>query len=135
MQKSSMREVSQIKGTNQQEAKGAIVDTKKGNFIESIIIGMNKGKLMNKSKEELVAMFLAQQASHLKPVISGKLSTCSPKSLTLLAAEKLEQSIRRPAVKSVRDKIKNFEEKAIKNTKPSIIRLDSQSVSLQAYKI
>ena len=75
MQKSSMREVSQIKGTNQQEAKGAIVDTKKANFIESIIIGMNKGKLMNKNKEELVAMFLAQQASHLKPVISGKLST------------------------------------------------------------
>ena len=36
---------------------------------------MNKGKLMNKSKEELVAMILAQQASHLKPVISGKLST------------------------------------------------------------
>lgn len=84
---------------------------------------------MNKSKEELVAILLAQQASPLKPVISGKLS--SPKSLTLLAAEKLEQSIRRPAVKSVRDKIKCFEEKAIKNTKPSIIRPDSQSVSLQ----
>ena len=32
-----MREVSQIKGTNQQEAKGAIVDTKKGNFIEYMV--------------------------------------------------------------------------------------------------
>ena len=110
-----MREVSQIKGTNQQEAK-------KNNTIQEYF----QPKISRK-----IRIFSLGRKNN----ILIKKKECGPKSLTLLAAEKLEQSIRRPAVKSVRDKIKNFEEKAIRNTKPSIIRLDSQSVSLQAYKI
>ena len=103
---------------------------------------ISRQQLSNMSKEQLIDMLLGQKP---KPVISVKLS--SLKSLTQLAAEKLEQSIKRPAVvpktnttsvptlktlaanAMVKDKIKYFENLSDKQT--SIIRLDKKPVPLQ----
>ena len=85
-------------------------------FIYLTTIGMNKSNNMGKmtpaqslklSKEKLVNTLLGQQAAEptAKPKTVIPVKLASPEFLTQLAAEKLEQSIERPATKTIRDKI------------------------------
>ena len=111
---------------------------------------ISREQVSNMSKEQLINMLLGQKP---KSVISGKPKTVipvklsSPKSLTQLASEILEQSIKRPAVvpkinttnvptlKSlaanamIKDKIKYSEN--LSDRSASTIRLDKKSVPLQ----
>ena len=115
---------------------------------------MNREDLSKMSKDELINMLMGNQtvsankAGPVKQTASAKKAgpVFKPKSLTQLAAEKLEQSIKRPAVlpkqsnrlptlktlaanAMVKDKIKYFEELSDKQV--PTIRLDKKSVSLQ----
>ena len=116
-------------------------------------ISMNREDLSKLSKEQLINMLLGKQtvsANKAGPVKQTATTAVGPvfkpKSLTQLAAEKLEQSIKRPAVlpqqsnrfptsktlaanAMVKDKIKYFEELSEKQV--PTIRLDKISVSLQ----
>ena len=112
-------------------------------------IDMNRGNLMNLSKEQLVNMLLSTTASVNKagPVKQTASTTVGPvfkpKSLTQLAAEKLEQSIKKTAVlpkqsnrlptlktlaanAMVKDKIKYFEK--LSERQALIIRLDKNTM-------
>ena len=107
------------------------IDMSKSNNIGN----MNRGLLSSMTKEQL-NMILNTTAStkEVGPVVKKTVSTKAgpvnnPKSLTQLGAEKLEQSIKRPASRSVRDKIKYFESKA--SNSPSIISINGQPVSFQ----
>ena len=115
-------------------------------------ISMNREDLSKLSKEQLINMLLGKQtvsankAGLVKQTVSTAVGPVfKPKSLTQLAAEKLEQSIKRPAVlpkqsnrlptlktlaanAMVKDKIKYFEELSEKQV--PTIRLDKISVSL-----
>ena len=115
---------------------------------------MNREDLSKLSKEQLINMLLGKQtvsankAGPVKQTASAKQAgpVFKPKSLTQLAAEKLEQSIKRPAVLPkqstrlptlktltaralVKDRIKYFEE--LSDKQAPTIRLDKISVSLQ----
>ena len=116
-------------------------------------ISMNREDLSKLSKEQLINMLLGKQtvsANKAGPVKQTASTTVGPvfkpKSLTQLAAEKLEQSIKRPAVlpkqsnrlptlktlaanAMVKDKIKYFEEMSDKQA--PTIRLHKIPVSLQ----
>ena len=116
-------------------------------------ISMNREDLSKLSKEQLINMLLGKQtvsANKAGPVKQTASTTVGPvfkpKSLTQLAAEKLEQSIKRPAVlpkqsnrlptlktlaanAMVKDKIKYFEEMSYKQA--PTIRLHKIPVSLQ----
>ena len=123
------------------------------NFIQPIST-YNREDLSKMSKDELINMLMGKQTASAKkagPVnqtASAKKAGAvfNPKSLTQLAAEKLEQSIKRPAVlpkqsnrmptlktlaanAMVRDKIKYFEELSDKQV--LTITLDKKPVSLQ----
>ena len=115
---------------------------------------MNTEDLSKLSKEQLINMLLGKQtvsankAGPVKQTASAKKAgpVFKPKSLTQLAAEKLEQSIKRPAVLPkqstrlptlktlaaralVKDRIKYFEE--LSDKQAPTIRLDKIPVSLQ----
>ena len=115
---------------------------------------MNTEDLSKLSKEQLINMLLGKQtvsankAGPVKQTASAKKAgpVFKPKSLTHLAAEKLEQSIKRPAVLPkqstrlptlktlaaralVKDRIKYFEE--LSDKQAPTIRLDKIPVSLQ----
>ena len=115
---------------------------------------MNREDLSKLSKDQLINMLMgkqtasANQAGPVKQTASANLAgpVFKPKSLTQLAAEKLEQSIKRPAVlpkqsnrmptlktlaanAMVKDKIKYFEELSDKQV--PTIRLDKILVSQQ----
>ena len=115
---------------------------------------MNREDLSKLSKEQLINMLLGKQtvsankAGPVKQTASAKKAgpVFKPKSLTQLAAEKLEQSIKRPAVLPkqstrlptlktlaaqalVKDRIKYFEE--LSDKQAPTIRLDKIPVSLQ----
>ena len=116
-------------------------------------ISMNREDLSKLSKEQLINMLLGKQtvsankAGPVKQTASTAVEPVfKPKSLTQLAAEKLEQSIKRPAVlpkqsnrlptlktlaanAMVEDKIKYFEE--LFDKKVPTIRLYKIPVSLQ----
>ena len=116
-------------------------------------ISMNREDLSKLSKEQLINMLLGKQtvsankAGPVKQTASTAVGPVfKPKSLTQLAAEKLEQSIKRPAVLQkqsnrlrtlktlaanamVNDKIKYFEELSDKQV--PTIRLQKIPVSLQ----
>ena len=116
-------------------------------------ISMNREDLSKLSKEQLINMLLGKQtvsankAGPVKQTASTAVGPVfKPKSLTQLAAEKLEQSIKRPAVlpkqsnrlptlktlaanAMVKDKIKYFEEMSDKQA--PTIRLHKIPVSLQ----
>ena len=100
---------------------------------------MNREDLSKMSKNELINMLMSNQTVSAKragPVFN-------PKSLTQLAAEKMEQSMKRPAKQPsrmpfltqlaaralVKDRIKYFEE--LSDKQAPTIRLDKISVSLQ----
>ena len=100
---------------------------------------MNREDLSKMSKDELINMLMGKQTASAKkagPVFN-------PKSLTQLAAEKMEQSIKRPAKQPskmpsltqlaarvlVKDRFKYFEELSDKQT--PTISLDKKPVSLQ----
>ena len=115
---------------------------------------MNREDLSKMSKDELINMLLGKQTvsanktGPVKQTASAKQAgpVFKPKSLTQLAAEKLEQSIKGPAVLPkqstrlptlktlaaralVKDRIKYFEE--LSDTQVTTIRLDKIPVSLQ----
>ena len=115
---------------------------------------MNTEDLSKLSKEQLINMLLGKQtvsankAGPVKQTASAKKAgpVFKPKSLTQLAAEKLEQSIKRPAVLPtqstrlptlktlaaralVKERIKYFEE--LSDKQAPTIRLDKIPVSLQ----
>ena len=116
-------------------------------------ISMNREDLSKLSKEQLINMLLAKQTVSVQRTgpVKQTASTAvgpvfQPKSLTQLAANKLEQSIKRPAVlpkqsnrlptlktlaanAMVKDKIKYFEELCDKQA--PTIRLHKIPVSLQ----
>ena len=100
---------------------------------------MNREDLWKMSKDQLINILLGKQTASAKkagPVFN-------PKSLTPLAAEKMEQSIKRPAKQPsrmpsltqlaaralVKDRIKYFEELSDKQV--PTIRLHKKPVSLQ----
>ena len=100
---------------------------------------MNREDLSKMSKDQLINILLGKQTASAKkagPVFN-------PKSLTPLAAEKMEQSIKRPAKQPsrmpsltqlaaralVKDRIKYFEELSDKQV--PTIRLHKKPVSLQ----
>ena len=100
---------------------------------------MNREDLSKMSKDQLINMLLGKQAASVKkagPVFN-------PKSLTQLAAEKMEQSIKRPAKQPsrmpsltqlaarslVKNRIKYFEE--LSDKQAPTIRLHKKPVSLQ----
>ena len=111
-------------------------------IVENKIIytnSMNREDLSKMSKDQLINMLMGKQTASAKkagPVFN-------PKSLTHLAAEKMEQSIKRPAKQPsrmpsltqlsaralVKDRIKYFEE--LSDKQAPTIRLDKISVSLQ----
>ena len=105
---------------------------------------MNRGDPSKLTKEQLINMLLNPAVSAIKAGPAFK-----PKSLTQLAAEKFEHSIRRPAVQPkrsdkmptlktlaasamVKDKVKYFEN--LSDKQPATIRLDKKTVSLQAMR-
>ena len=113
---------------------------------------MNREDLSKLSKEQLINMLLGKQtvsaneAGPVKQTASAKQAgpVFKPKSLTQLAAEKLEQSIKRPAVLPkqstrlptlktlaaqalVKDRIKYFEE--LSDKQAPTIRLDKMGLS------
>ena len=111
---------------------------------------MNREDLSKTSKDELINMLIGNQtvsANKAGPVQTASAeragSVFNPKSLTQLAAEKMEQSIKRPAKQPsripsltqlaaralVKDRIKYFEE--LSDKQAPTIRLDKISVSLQ----
>ena len=111
---------------------------------------MNREDLSKLSKEQLINMLLGKQtvsANKAGPVQSASAKRAgpvfNPKSLTQLAAEKMEQSIKRPAKQPsrmpsltqlaartlVKDRIKYFEELSDKQV--PTIRLHKKPVSLQ----
>ena len=115
-------------------------------------ISMNREDLSKLSKEQLINMLLGKQtvsaneAGPVKQTASAKQAgpVFKPKSLTQLAAEKLEQSIKRPAVLPkqstrlptlktlaaqalVKDRIKYFEE--LSDKQAPTIRLDKMGLS------
>ena len=113
-------------------------------------ISMNREDLSKLSKEQLINMLLGKQtvsANKAGPVqsVSAKRAgpVFNPKSLTQLAAEKMEQSRKRPAKQPsgmpsltqlaaralVKDRIKYFEE--LSDKQAPTMRLDKMSVSLQ----
>ena len=114
-------------------------------------IYMNREDLSKMSKDELINMLLgkqtasANQAGPVKQTASANQAgpVINIKSLAQLAAEKMEQSIKRPAKQSsrmpsltqlaaralVKDRIKYFEEFSDKQA--PIIALDKKPVSLQ----
>ena len=111
------------------------------NFIQPISM-YNRKDLSKMSKDELINMLMGKQTASAN--LAGPVF--NPKSLTQLAAEKLEQSIKRPAVlpkqsnrmptlktlaanAMVKDKIKYFEELSDKQV--PTIRLDKIPVSQQ----
>ena len=114
----------------------------------------NRGDLSKMSKDELINMLMenqtvsANKAGPVKQTASAKKAgpVFQPKSLTQLAANKLEQSIKRPAVlpkqsnrlptlktlaanAMAKDKIKYFEE--LSDKQAPTIRLHKVPVSLQ----
>ena len=112
-------------------------------------ISMNREDLSKLSKEQLINMLLGKQtvrANKAGPVQTASAKQAgpvfNPKSLTKLAAEKMEQSIKRPAKQPsrmpsltqlsaqalVKDRIKYFEE--LSDKQAPTIRLDKISVSL-----
>ena len=123
-----------------------------GNFIYANS-NMNRENLSKLSKEQLINTLLVKQTAGVNKAgpVKQTASTAvgpvfKPKSLTQLAAEKLEQSIKRPAVLPkqsnrlptlktlaadvmVKDKIKYFEEQSDKQV--PTIRLHKIPVSLQ----
>ena len=111
------------------------------NFIQPISM-YNRKDLSKMSKDELINMLMGKQTASAN--LAGPVF--KPKSLTQLAAEKLEQSIKRPAVlpkqsnrmptlktlaanAMVKDKIKFFEE--LSDKQAPTIRLHKKRVSLQ----
>ena len=111
---------------------------------------MNREDLSKMSKDELINILMGNQtasANKAEPVQTASAERAgpvfNPKSLTQLAAEKMEQSIKQPAKQPsrmpsltqlsaralVKDRIKYFEELSDKQA-PNI-RLDKISVSLQ----
>ena len=113
-------------------------------------ISMNREDLSKLSKEQLINMLLGKQtvsANKAGPVQTASAKRAgpvfNPKSLTQLAAEKMEQLIKRPAKQPsrmpsltqlaaralVKDRIKYFEE--LSDKRAPTIRLDKISVSLQ----
>ena len=113
-------------------------------------ISMNREDLSKLLKEQLINMPLGKQtvsANKAGPVQTASAKRAgpvfNPKSLTQLAAEKMEQSIKRPAKQPsrmpsltqlaaralVKDRIKYFEE--LSDKQAPTIRLDKISVSLQ----
>ena len=103
---------------------------------------MNREDLSKMSKDELINMLMGKQTASAKkagPVFN-------PKSLTQLAAEKMEQSIKRPAKQPsrmpsltqlaaqslVKDRIKYFEE--LSDKQAPTIRLHKIPVSLQSMR-
>ena len=113
-------------------------------------ISMNREDLSKLSKEQLINMLLGKQtvsANKAGPVKTASAKRAGPvfypKSLTQLAAEKMEQSIKRLAKQPsimpsltqlaaralVKDRIKYFEE--LSDKQAPTIRLDKISVSLQ----
>ena len=111
---------------------------------------MNREDLTKLSKEQLINMLLGKEtvsANKAGPVQTASAKRAgpvlNPKSLTQLAAEKMEQSIKRPAKQPsrmpsltqlaaralVKDRIKYFEE--LSDKQAPTIRLDKISVSLQ----
>ena len=111
------------------------------NFIQPISM-YNRKDLSKLSKDELINMLMGKQTASAN--LAGPVF--NPKSLTQLAAEKMEQSIKRPAVlpkqstrlptlktlaanAMVKDKIKYFEE--LSDKQATIIRLDKIPVSQQ----
>ena len=110
----------------------------------------NREDLSKMSKDELINMLMGNQtvsANKAGPVQTASAKRAgpvfNPKSLTQLAAEKMEQSIKRPAKQPsrmpfltqlaaralVKDRIKYFEE--LSDKQAPTIRLDNFSVSLQ----
>ena len=124
-----------------------------GNKIIYPINMYNREDLSKLSKKQLINMLMVNQtvsankAGPVKQAVSTAVGPVfKPKSLTQLAAEKLEQSIKKPAVlpkpsnrlptfktlaanAMVKAKIKYFEE--LSNTQVPTIRLDKIPVSLQ----
>ena len=123
------------------------------NFIQPISM-YNRKDLSKMSKDELINMLMGKRtasanlAGPVNQTASANLAgpVFKPKSLTQLAPEKLEQSIKRPAVlpkqsnrmptlktlaanAMVKDKIKYFEE--LSDKQAPIIRLDKIPVSQQ----
>ena len=123
------------------------------NFIQPISM-YNRKDLSKMSKDELINMLMGKQtasanlAGPVNQTVSANLvgPVFKPKSLTQLAAEKLEQSIKRPAVlpkqsnrmptlktlaanAMVKDRIKYFEE--LSDKQAPTIRLHKKPVSLQ----
>ena len=111
------------------------------NFIQPISM-YNRKDLSKMCKDELINMLMGKQTASAN--LAGPVF--KPKSLTQLAAEKLEQSIKRPAVlpkqsnrmptlktlaanAMVKDKIKFFEE--LSDKQAPTIRLHKKRVSLQ----
>ena len=113
-------------------------------------ISMNREDLSKLLKEQLINMLLGKQtvsANKAGPVQTASAKRArpvfNPKSLTQLAAEKMEQLIKRPAKQPsrmpsltqlaaralVKDRIKYFEE--LSDKRAPTIRLDKISVSLQ----
>ena len=111
---------------------------------------MNREDLSKMSKDELINMLMGNQtvsANKAGPVQTASAKRAepvfNPKSLTQLAAKKMEQSIKRPAKQSsrmpsltqlaaralVKDRIKYFEE--LSDKQAPTIRLDKIPVSLQ----
>ena len=111
---------------------------------------MNREDLSKMSKDELINILMGNQTASANK--AGPVQTASaeragpvfnPKSLTQLAAEKMEQSIKQPAKQPsrmpsltqlsaralVKDRIKYFEE--LSDKQAPTIRLDKISVSLQ----
>ena len=118
------------------------------NFIQLISM-YNRKDLSKLSKDELINMLMGKQtasanlAGPVKQTASANLAgpVFKPKSLTQLAAEKLEQSIKRPVIlpkqsnrmptlktlaanAMVKDKIKNFEELSDKKVPTISLLLD-----------
>ena len=114
---------------------------------------MNREDLSKMSKDELINMLMGNQtvsANKAGPVQTASAKRAepvfNPKSLTQLAAKKMEQSIKRPAKQSsrmpsltqlaaralVKDRIKYFEELSDKQT--PTISLDKIRVSLQSMR-
>ena len=114
-------------------------------------ISMNRGDLSKLSKEQLIKMLLNPAVSAIKagPVARQTASVnktgpvFKPKSLVQLAAEKIEQSTKKPAVLPkqnnqlsttlaahalVKDKINYWEKKANENS--SIITLDKKPIDI-----
>ena len=106
---------------------------------------MNREDLSKMSKDQLINMLLWKQTTSAKKAgpVKQTASANEAKSLTQLAAEKMEQSIKRPAKQPsrmasltqlparalVKDRIKYFEE--LSDKQAPTIRLDKISVLLQ----